>query len=143
MFLCSLALWYDNFQGSRIFGIDFMPFKFEQLNTWHQALELSVYINQLAMAFPSLELYRLANRIRKAADAVVLKIAEGCTGPSNPEFGKFLGYSLRSAIEVVSCLFIARRKEYIDEDIFTKHYHDYEVLCKMISKLRNSLSCCP
>ncbi len=116
-----------------------MAFKFEHLNIWHHALELSVGINQLANIFPSLELYNLSNQIRKAADSVVLNIAEGCTGQSKPEFSKFLGYALRSAIEVVSCLFIARRKDYINETVFAKHCSDYEVLCKMISKLRHSL----
>jgi four helix bundle protein len=116
-----------------------MAFKFENLNIWHYALELSVGINELATIFPSLELYNLSNQIRKAADSVVLNIAEGCTGQSNPEFSKFLAYALRSAIEVVSCLFIAKRKGYIDDLSFVKHYNDYEILCRMISKLRNSL----
>jgi four helix bundle protein len=118
-----------------------MAFKFEQLNIWHHALELSVGINELASIFPPFEIYNLSNQIRKAADSVVLNIAEGCTGQSNPEFNRFLGYSLRSGIEVVSCLFIARRKEYINEASFTKHYGDYQVLCRMISKLRNSVIC--
>ncbi len=116
-----------------------MAFKFEHLNIWHHALELSVNINEMATFFPSLEIYNLGNQIRRSADSVVLNIAEGCTGQTNPEFSKFLGYSLRSAIEVVSCLFIAKRKGYISETVFVKHYQDYEMLCKMITKLRNSL----
>jgi four helix bundle protein len=118
-----------------------MAFKFEQLNIWHHALELSVNINEMATILPLLELYNLSNQIRKAADSVVLNIAEGCTGQSNPEFNRFLGYALRSAIEVVSCLFIARRKEYIDEVLFARHYGAYETLCRMISKLRHNLVC--
>ncbi len=64
----------------------------------------------MTRSFPKYELYSLSNQIRRASDSVVLNIAEGCTGQSNPEFSKFLGYALRSAIEVVSCLFIAKRK---------------------------------
>ena len=115
-----------------------MPFKFEHLNIWNRALDLSLEINDLAIIFPSIELYNLSSQIRRAADSVVLNIAEGCTGQSNAEFNRFLGYSFRSAIEVVSCLFIAKKKEYITEIIFEKHYSDYETLCKMITKLRNS-----
>jgi four helix bundle protein len=117
-----------------------MAFKFENLNIWHRSLELSIEINELAKVFPSFELYNLSNQIRRAADSVVLNIAEGCTGQSNSEFNKFLGYSLRSAIEVVSCLFIAKRKQYISEPDFVKHYSDYETLCRMISKLRATLT---
>ncbi len=117
-----------------------MAFKFEQLKIWQQALELSCTIGDLCNKFfPHYELYNLSNQIRKASDSVVLNIAEGCTGQSRPEFARFLGYALRSAIEVVACLFIARKKQYIGEDAFVSLYQEYEVLCKMISKLRNSL----
>lgn len=116
-----------------------MAFKFENLQIWQKALDLTDEINELSKQFPSFELYNLCNQIRKASDSVVLNIAEGCTGQSNPEFNGFLGYALRSAIEVVGCLYIARKKKYIDEQIFKKYYLEYEVLCKMITKLRNSL----
>ena len=116
-----------------------MAFKFENLNIWQRALELSVGINELGILFPNYEIYNLSNQIRKASDSVVLNIAEGCTGQSNTEFNRFLGYALRSAIEVVSCLFIAKRKQYITEMVFEKHYSDYETLCRMITKLRNCI----
>ena len=116
-----------------------MPFKFESLKIWNKALDLTVKINDLARIFPGHELYNLSNQIRKASDSVVLNIAEGCTGQSNPEFNKFLGYSMRSAIEVVSCLFIARRKEYIKRDIFLTYYNEYEKLCRMINALKMTL----
>jgi four helix bundle protein len=120
-------------------GKTFMAFKFENLNIWRRSLELSIEINELAKVFPSFELYNLSNQIRRAADSVVLNIAEGSTGQTNAEFNKFLGYSLRSAVEVVSCLFIAQRKGYITEIIFSKHYYNYEILRRMITKLRTTL----
>ncbi len=116
-----------------------MAFKFEKLNVWHKALDLSVEVGELASSFPSFELYNLSNQIRRAADSVVLNIAEGCTGQTNLEFARFLRYSLRSAVEVVSCLFIAKKKAYIELRVFEKYYSAYEYLCKMISKLTDSL----
>lgn len=98
-----------------------MAFKFEDLKIWHKALDLSVEISTMSSSFPPYELYSLSNQIRRAADSVVLNIAEGSTGQTNPEFGRFLGYSLRSAVEVVSCLFIAKKKGYIHEDIFQNY----------------------
>ena len=89
-----------------------MAFKFENLQVWQRSLDLTIEINELASSFPKFELFSLTNQIRRAADSVVLNIAEGCTGLSNLEFKKFLRYSLRSAIEVVSCLFIAKKKGY-------------------------------
>lgn len=116
-----------------------MPFKFENLKVWNKSLDLTIEINEVAKLFPPFELYNLASQIRRAADSVVLNIAEGCTGQSNPEFNRFLGYSMRSAIEVVSCLFIAKRKNYIDNENFNKYYHEYQELCKMIHGLKTNL----
>ncbi|WP_246001604.1 four helix bundle protein [Mucilaginibacter gracilis] len=80
------------------------------------------------------------SQIKRAADSVVLNIAEGSTGQTKPVFKQFLGYSLRSAIEVVSCLFIAKKRDYLKQDQFSQLYSDYEILVKMITTLRNSLN---
>jgi len=69
---------------------------------------------------------------------MVLNIAEGSTVQSKAVFKMFWGYSLRSAIEVVSCLFIAKRRNYISDEVFKPFYTDYETLVKMITSLKNS-----
>ncbi|CAN5609610.1 four helix bundle protein [soil metagenome] len=116
-----------------------MAFKFESLKIWNKALDLSIEIDEMAKGFPKYEVFNLCNQIRKAADSIVLNIAEGSTGQTNPEFKRFLNYSLRSGIEVVSCLFIAKRKNYIQDELFTKYYNEYETLVKMISSFRDKL----
>jgi len=93
----------------------------------------------LVKSFPREELYSLSSQMKRAADSVVLNIAEGSTGQSKAEFKRFLGISLRSAIEVVSCLFISETRKYINDTEFRKYYNEYEILCKMITKLRDSL----
>jgi len=84
-------------------------------------------------------MFVLTSQIKRAADSVVLNIAEGSTGQTNAVFINFLNYSLRSAIEVVSCLFIAKNRLYITDENFRKLYNDYEALSKMITALRNTL----
>ncbi|UEG50526.1 four helix bundle protein [Ferruginibacter lapsinanis] len=116
-----------------------MAFRFEELKVWQLALRLSNEIDLLVKPFPKEELYSLSSQMKRAADSVVLNIAEGSTGQSKPEFKRFLGIGLRSAIEVVSCLFIAQSRKYISEENFKKYYDEYEVLCKMITKLRDSM----
>jgi four helix bundle protein len=116
-----------------------MAFKFENLRIWNKALDLTIEVDELTKLFPKFELYSLSSQMRRASDSVVLNIAEGCTGQSNREFARFLGYALRSAIEVVSCLFIAKRKIYIEEETFRKFYWEYEELTKMITTLRRGL----
>ncbi|EHQ28387.1 four helix bundle protein [Mucilaginibacter paludis] len=117
-----------------------MAFKFESLQVWQIALELTDSIHLLTKhSFPKDELFILTSQIKRAADSVVLNIAEGSTGQTNPVFINFLNYALRSAIEVVACLFIARRRNYINEEDFQKLYNEYQSLSKMITSLRNTL----
>ncbi|HEY5327409.1 MAG TPA: four helix bundle protein [Mucilaginibacter sp.] len=115
-----------------------MAFRFEDLQVWQKAIDLGEQINQLTKSFPKDEIYILTSQIKRAADSVVLNIAEGSTGQSKAVFKVFLSYSLRSAIEVVSCLFIAKRRCYIHDSQFNSLYNDYETLVKMITALKNS-----
>ena len=116
-----------------------MAFRFEELKVWQLALRLSNEIDILVKSFPREELYSLSSQMKRAADSVVLNIAEGSTGQSKAEFGRFLNMALRSGVEVVACLFMARERKYIDNEKFGKYYNEYEILCKMITKLRDSL----
>lgn len=116
-----------------------MAFRFEELKVWHIAADLSNEIDAMARKFPMDERFNLASQVKRAADSVVLNIAEGSTGQSIPQFRLFLSYALRSAIEVVACLYLAHKRNYIDEIKYKRLYDDYEVLCKMINSLRSSL----
>ena len=116
-----------------------MAFRFESLKVWQEALKLSSEIDKVTKSFPREELYSLSSQIKRAADSVVLNIAEGSTGQSIPEYKRFLGIALRSAIEVVACLFIAKDRIYITEEVFRNYYNRYEIICKMTTKLRDSM----
>jgi four helix bundle protein len=116
-----------------------MSFKFEKLIVWQKAVDLSGDINNLTKSFPKDELFVLTAQIKRAADSVSLNIAEGSTGQSNAEFNKFLGYALRSNIEVVSCLYLALKRDIISKEIFANIYSQCEEILVMINGLRNSL----
>lgn len=72
-----------------------MAFRFEDLKVWLKAAELSNEIDLLARQFPVEERFNLASQIKRAADSVVLNIAEGSTGQSVPEFKRFLNIARR------------------------------------------------
>ena len=84
-------------------------------------------------------MFSLSSQMKRAADSVVLNIAEGSTGQSRPEFKRLPGIALRSAIEVVACLYLAFTRKYLTENEYRSHYEEYEILCKMITKLRDSI----
>ncbi len=114
-------------------------FKFEQLTVWQRAIELSAHVHQLTRVFPKEELYSLTSQIQRAADSVALNIAEGSTGQTNAEFKQFLGYALRSAIEVVSCLYLGRKRNLISERDFQRLYDESGIIVRMVQSLRKSL----
>lgn len=116
-----------------------MAFRFENLKVFQSAAELSNRIDLIAEKFPRKEMYSLSSQIKRAADFVVLNIAEGSTGQSKPEFKRFLGIALRSAVEVVACLYLALTRKYIIETDYKDLYAEYGKLCKMITKLRESI----
>jgi four helix bundle protein len=103
-------------------------------------LELTDDIDVLAKTFPTHELYSLSSQIRRAANSVSLNIVEGSTGLSNAEFKRFLSIANRSALEVVGCLYLAKRRDYLNEEQFQILYSKVETLVKMIQALINSLN---
>ena len=88
----------------------------------------------LADVFPNKEMYNLFSQIRRSADSVALNISEGSIEQSGLEFKRFLGYSIRSLAEVVTCLHKAKRRSYISESIFNNHYKEaYHLMNMMIA----------
>jgi four helix bundle protein len=116
-----------------------MAFKFERLKVWEKAVDLSQEISDLVKTFPKEELYVLSSQIKRASDSISLNIAEGSTGQSNLEFKKFLGYALRSAIEVVGCLYLAKKRNLVNQKAFDFFYIKLTDLIKGIQALRNAI----
>jgi four helix bundle protein len=116
-----------------------MAFKFEGLKVWQRAVELTGEIDQLTRTFPKEETFVLTSQMKRAADSIALNIAEGSTGQTDKEFNRFLGIALRSGIEVVTCLYIGKRRKLINQTDFDKYYKELEEIIRMIQALRNSL----
>ncbi|WP_297332284.1 four helix bundle protein [Flavobacterium sp.] len=114
-------------------------FKFERLQVWELAMDYGEKIHNISNSFPASELYNLQSQIRLAADSIALNISEGATGNTNPEFKKFLTYSLRSISEVVCCLHKAIRRRYITEENVNELYSDAFILINKTAALRNTL----
>ena len=116
-----------------------MAFKFEKLKVWQSAVELSGQISELTEKFSRKELFILTSQIQRASDSISLNIAEGSTGQTNPEFRRFLSIAIRSGIEVVGCLYLAKRRNLVDQNTFDHFYNYLSELLKSIQALRNSI----
>jgi four helix bundle protein len=102
-------------------------------------MELNDEIFKISKKSPIDERFNLISQIRRAADSIVLNIAEGSTSQSNPEFAKFLGYSIRSVVEVACALFIANRRDYLESEEFIYLHNLTEELVKMLQALKAKL----
>ena len=116
-----------------------MKFKFENLIIWQKAMDFGEEIFSRTKKFPKDEMYNLTSQMRRASDSIALNISEGSIGQTNPEFRKFMGYSIRSLAETVTCLHKAKRREYISEIEFNEFYQTSFDLMNMMIAFRNRI----
>ncbi len=116
-----------------------MAFKFENLRVWKTAVNYSGMIHELVKTFPQEERFVLSPQLMRASDSISLNIAEGSTGQTDLEQRKFLGYAMRSGMEVIACLYIAKERKLISQKQFSDYYNQCEKLIIMLQAFRNSL----
>ena len=116
-----------------------MKFKFEDLLIWQKAMDLGEEINTMIKDFPMEERFNLSSQMMRAMDSVALNISEGAIGQSNPQFKKYMGYSIGSLSEVVTCLHKAKRRSYIGTDEFEKQYLACFDLMNMMTAFRKRI----
>ena len=104
------------------------------------AIELSYEIHDLTRSFPKEELFILTSQMKRATDSISLNIAEGSTGQTNAEQKRFLGFAQRSALEVVTCLHLGKKRNLISQEQVAVHYNTLDKLIAMIQKFKNSLN---
>ena len=97
-------------------------------------------MSSLADKLPKKEMYNLSSQLRRSADSVALNISEGSIEQSKPEFRRFLGYSIRSLAEVITCLYKAKRRNYISEIIFEQHYKEAYHLMNMMIAFKKTMN---
>ena len=117
-----------------------MRYKFEDLEVWQISLDLGDSIYEIAAVLPDAERFNLNSQIIRAGTSISLNIAEGSTSQSDGEQARFIGYSIRSLIEVIACLRIIVHRDYHINEIILKQT---EELCdRLFIKLqafRNAL----
>ena len=116
-------------------------YKFERLEVYQLALDYIDQVYGVADKLPPTEIYNLGSQIRRAATSIALNIAEGSTGQSDPEQGRFLGLAIRSLLETVACQHIIQRRHYLDkqQELLRKLEESGRVLARKLQAVRRSL----
>jgi len=114
-------------------------YKFQKLAIYPLALNYVKAIYSLTEKLPGNEKFNLTSQIQRSAVSIVLNIAEGSTGQSDPEQNRFLGLALRSYLETIACLDIIEQFNYLTtEELFTLREQGHILFIK-ISAFRKAL----
>lgn len=117
-----------------------MPYKFEHLEVWQQALDYVDQIYAIAAQLPTNENYNLRSQITRAATSVALNIAEGSTSQSDREQARFLGMVIRSLVETVACQHLISRRDYLaDKTALRAAYQTSATLFARLQAFRRRL----
>ena len=94
-----------------------MEYKFEKLDVWKISLDLSDLIYDIATQLPDIERFNLQSQIIRASTSISLNIAEGSTSQTDAQQSQFIGYAIRSLVEVIACKRHIERRNYIADKI--------------------------
>jgi four helix bundle protein len=116
-----------------------MAFRFESLEIFHAAIDFSARVYETVKKFPSEERFDLASQARRAANSIVLNIAEGSGRGTKKDFSHFLDMALGSTFETVACFFVARKQSYVSQRDLEEMKRDGESLSKRINAFKQTL----
>jgi four helix bundle protein len=88
-------------------------FRFENMQIWQRAADLSGGLFKLAEKLDERRYYRFAEQLRAATLSITNNIAEGSGSLSDPDFANFLNTARRSVFEVANMLILFARSGYL------------------------------
>ena len=110
-----------------------------KLKVYTKALEFTKTVRFATRKFPKDELFSLTSQFRRAADSIVLNIAEGAGNRSEKEFAKFLDYAIRSGHECIGCTDVALTNGYISDSVHTEMFKNADELIAMLIGFQRAL----
>ncbi len=114
-------------------------FRFENLEIWKEAIEVSTKLFDIADKADDNKLYKFAEQLRGAALSISNNIAEGSGSFYNKEFAQFLNVARRSVFECANILYIYEIRKIIEKPERMVHYKSLISLSKKITNFRKSL----
>lgn len=112
---------------------------FRKLKVYLKALDFTKTVQNTTRTFPKDELYSLTSQFRRAADSIVLNIAEGAGNRSEKEFAKFLDYAIRSGHECIGCADVALTNDFVSEKIHAEIFKDVDEIIAMLIGFQRTL----
>ena len=115
-----------------------MPFNFEKLEVYRDAIEFVNRVYEMTKPFPKIEMFGITNQLRRASVSIPSNIAEG-SSRGKKDFARFLNIALGSCYECVPLLEISRRQEYIDHESYSVCIEDLHKISAKTNALKKAL----
>ena len=109
--------------------------RFEGLEAWTQARELSNAIYQSTREGEFARDFGLRDQIRRSAVSIVSNIAEGFERSGDSEFGQFLYVAKGSCGELRTQLYLAKDQGYLSDEAFQILFNQAVMVSQLVSGL--------
>ncbi|HKJ80969.1 MAG TPA: four helix bundle protein [Ignavibacteriaceae bacterium] len=116
-----------------------MKFRFQDLQIWQFAIEISDELLDIADDLENRKLFRFADQLRGAAMSMSNNIAEGSGSTSNTEFKNFLNYARRSTFENANILIVINRRKLLTDKKLDRLLDKLDKECRMITNFKKTL----
>lgn len=103
--------------------------RFEDLKVWQKSQDLAVSIYS---KFSGSKDFGFRDQITRASVSISNNIAEGFERKTNPDFKRFLYFSLASNSEVRSMLYLSERLNYLCKESSAKLINETNEVSKML-----------
>jgi four helix bundle protein len=108
---------------------------YRKLWVWQKAHQLAIDAYGLPAYLKEPQGWVLRDQILKAAISIPSNIAEGAGRGSDPDFARFLWYSMGSCNELESDLILGENVKLIPGDVFTRLGNDVSDVRQLLTKL--------
>ena len=115
-----------------------MRHNYKNLKIWKLGISIANDISDLLIDFPKHERYDLSSQISRCSVSMPSNIAEG-SSRTDKSFSHFLDISLGSSFELITQLFIATHRKYINETQFNQLEIKIEEFQRMTMGFQNGL----
>lgn len=112
---------------------------YKNLKIWKLGLEIANDISDQLLNFPKHERFDLSSQISRCSISIPSNIAEG-SARTDKSFSHFLNISLGSSFELLTQLLIAKHRNYIDNESFTKLEDKITEFQRMTTSFQNALN---
>jgi len=116
-----------------------VKFRFQDLEIWQMAIEITNELFDIADELDKKRLYRVAEQLRAAGISMSNNIAEGSGSSFKKEFNQFLNFARRSTFENANILILLQMRKLIERDTLEQLLDRLDHLCRKITNFQKTL----